>query len=341
MAKNLIFISRFNPPTADHVSLISRAVEKFQPDNTHIIVTGYSQARNSKYPFVYHEIEDMFCLEESEILKNNKKENKKLIIRPLKDLYYNTSLWLSNLQNLLALKKEDENYFVRLGKEEDWHSIFDNIVDAYKDFGISTESKSNNFIQDLFSNGPWQSNLNKQVIDYIEYGFIKTNEFIELKKEYEFIKKYKEIWSSAPFPPTFVCTDAIVTCKGKILVVVRKGSPGKGLYALPGGFLNQEESTQDGCLRELKEETRIAVSKEELERNIIESKVFDYPFRSLRGRTITHASHIDLKLDRLPNVKGSDDAEKAKWIDFSFVLNNEDKFFEDHAQIISYFILSK
>jgi bifunctional NMN adenylyltransferase/nudix hydrolase len=94
----------------------------------------------------------------------------------------------------------------------------------------------------------------------------------------------------------------------------------------------------DGAIRELKEETKIKVPVPVLKGSIKESKTFDAPNRSTRGRTITQAFYIDLGFDeKLPKVKGSDDAEKAFWVPLNEVVAQRDKFFEDHFHIISYF----
>jgi bifunctional NMN adenylyltransferase/nudix hydrolase len=150
------------------------------------------------------------------------------------------------------------------------------------------------------------------------------------------VKKYKEAWKAAPFPPTFMTVDAVVVQSGHILLVKRGDMPGKGLWALPGGFLNQEETMLDGAIRELKEETKIKVPVPVLKGSIKESKTFDAPNRSSRGRTITQAFLIDLGVGELPKVKGSDDAEKAFWVPFNQV--KQEKMFEDHHAIIDYFL---
>jgi bifunctional NMN adenylyltransferase/nudix hydrolase len=69
----------------------------------------------------------------------------------------------------------------------------------------------------------------------------------------------------------------------------------------------------------------------------VDYKVFDYPKRSLRGRVITHAYLIDLGNGSLPQVKGSDDAEKAIWMPLNEFYSREEEFFEDHFHIINYF----
>jgi bifunctional NMN adenylyltransferase/nudix hydrolase len=92
----------------------------------------------------------------------------------------------------------------------------------------------------------------------------------------------------------------------------------------------------DGAIRELKEETKIKVPVPVLKGSIKDSKTFDPPNRSSRGRTITQAFLIDLGVGELPKVKGADDAEKAFWVPFNQV--KQEKMFEDHAHIISHFI---
>jgi len=53
-------------------------------------------------------------------------------------------------------------------------------------------------------------------------------------------------------------TAAIAERNGKILLIKRGQEPGKGLWTLPGGFMEADETPEDGCLRELFEETRMS-----------------------------------------------------------------------------------
>ena len=70
--------------------------------------------------------------------------------------------------------------------------------------------------------------------------------------------------------------------------------------------------------------------------SIVRSEVFDAVERSARGRTITHAFHIELPDGDLPKVKGQDDAEKARWVPIAEVRSEE--CFEDHYEIIQHFL---
>ena len=163
--------------------------------------------------------------------------------------------------------------------------------------------------------------------------FRKTPHYQYILSEYEHIRTYKKSWAAAPYPPIFVTVDAVVVQSGHVLVVRRGAAPGKGLWAMPGGFVNQDERIRDAVIRELREETGIKVPDPVLRGSIVEQDVFDDPNRSARGRTITHAFLIKLKDDvALPRVKGMDDADKARWIAIAD-LRRED-FFEDHYDII-------
>lgn len=180
-------------------------------------------------------------------------------------------------------------------------------------------------------------NVPEEVVEFLK-AFRRTPEFARLAEEWHAVHEYRQSWASSPFPPVFVTADAVVTCSGHVLVVKRGFNPGKGLYALPGGFIKNNEVIKNAALRELKEETRIRVDRIILESSIVDTRVFDYPDRSLRGRTITHAFHLKLKDGKLPEVAGGDDAEGAFWMPLMDVSKLEDRFFEDHAHIINYFV---
>ena len=165
--------------------------------------------------------------------------------------------------------------------------------------------------------------------------FSKTKEYKTLVEELDYIRRYREEWDAAPYPPTFVTTDAVVVQSGHVLLVKRKVAPGKGLWALPGGFVNQYERLEDGMVRELREETKLKIAPRTLKKSVAHFQVFDEPNRSLRGRTITNAYLIDLGVaPQLPKVKGDDDAEEARWFPLDLVDAMGSILFEDHKRII-------
>lgn len=148
------------------------------------------------------------------------------------------------------------------------------------------------------------------------------------------IETLRNKYRVAPYDPYFVTVDMLVLQAGHILLVRRRSEPGKGLFAIPGGYLKREEWTIDSALRELKEETGIKVPPAILRSNIKADDWFEHPKRSLRRRNITHAFIVELPPGELPKVRGQDDADKAKWIPLNVFEKMENILFEDHYHIV-------
>ena len=164
--------------------------------------------------------------------------------------------------------------------------------------------------------------------------FKKTNDYKDLLLgEYEPVRQYHLTWAGTPHPVTFCTVDALVACSGHILLVKRKFFPGKGLWALPGGFLDPSETLKEGMLRELREETRLRVPNAVLAGSIVgEPFIADLPRRDPRGRVISHVFVVSLKNGPLPEVRANDDAKSAAWVKLSEL--SPDQFFVDHYSII-------
>lgn len=164
------------------------------------------------------------------------------------------------------------------------------------------------------------------VYDFIDDEFIHSDEFARLKAEYYDIQH--------PFVPkkrNDVATDAVVIQSGHILLIERGGVAGKGLFALPGGFLETDETLLECVIRELREETMLKVPEKVLKGSIKASRMFDEPKRSLRGRILTMAYlfHLD-DSEKLPKVRGADDAKKAFWVPLAEFDKMCPKMFDDH-----------
>ena len=91
----------------------------------------------------------------------------------------------------------------------------------------------------------------------------------------------------------------------QVLLIRRKNPPFRNLWALPGGFLEMDESLQESALRELHEETGISDVK------LTQIGVFGNPNRDPRGRVITIAYLGILKSEQQKAVAGSDASEVA------------------------------
>ncbi len=325
--KYCVCIGRFQPFHNAHHELVKEALN--HGETVLVIIGSAYKARNIQNPWTAEEREEMI---RSALTDEEKARVKFFYVR---DYFYTNNRWLTEVQRIVneATDGVDDDQICDIG-EYSWFPQWKFIKMRNLDrMPHATAVRGLYFTHD----NAYRANVSPPVAECLE-KFKSTPTFKSLKEEYDHIRNYRASWEGAPFPPTFVTVDCIVIRSGHVLVVRRKGSPGRGLIALPGGFLNQKETILDGALRELKEETGIKLPKEELEKAIVEQKVFDYPERSLRGRTITHAFLIDLGNGPLPIVKGSDDADKAWWMSLSDLATREAEFFEDHFHIISHFV---
>lgn len=322
-----VCIGRFQPFHHGHYELVKEALS--QAETVLIVIGSASKAPSIKNPFT--------ATQREEFIKGTLTADESSRVRFLhvRDYFYLQNRWLTEVQQLVyeATDGADDSKICDIGEVSyfpQWKFIKMRTLDRMPH---ATVLRGLYFTHD----SALKNHVSTFVSKYME-DFKQTNTFKNLKEEYDFIRNYREAWNGAPFAPTFVTVDCVVVKSGHVLTVRRKGNPGRGLIALPGGFLNQKESIQDGAIRELKEETGIKLGKDELEKSISEQRVFDYPERSLRGRTITHAFLMDLGNGPLPIVKGSDDADKAWWMSLSDLANREADFFEDHFHIITHFV---
>ena len=130
------------------------------------------------------------------------------------------------------------------------------------------------------------------------------------------------------YPRPMVTADAVVVGHRSdgthhLLLVQRGHDPFQGHWALPGGFMEMDETLEQCARRELAEETGL-----HLDGPLHEIKSFSDPGRDPRGRTITVAylAFVDTPLP----VKGQDDAAKAQW----FSIKNLPKLAFDHEEIM-------
>lgn len=333
MKKNeyCVYIGRFSPFHLAHKALLEKA---FEAANKVIVVIGSCKTpRTIKNP--WSDIERQKII--TDCLTPEQKENTIFVL--MRDYLYNDNLWVSNLQQKVSEATDFSESVSLIGFESDETSFYLKMFPQYQyiphdpkiDFH-ATKIRDLYFSYDL----SYKSMVPVGVSNFLE-EFKKTKFFTELKQEKDYIDQYKEKWRGSPFPPIFSTVDAVVIKSGHVLVVSRKFNPGKGLLALPGGFVNQKEKLQDAVLRELKEETGIKINIGDLRKMITGNRVFDDPFRSLRGRTITHAYLFDLGVGILPQVKAADDADSVQWLPLSDFYAMSNEFFDDHWHIINHF----
>jgi 8-oxo-dGTP diphosphatase len=112
-----------------------------------------------------------------------------------------------------------------------------------------------------------------------------------------------------PKPKTpLLATDCVVVdASERVLLIRRRFAPFRGSFALPGGFIDIGETVEQGCRRELREETGVAAGRLQL------IGVYSDPNRDPRGHAVsiayaTRVGGADV------TVKAGDDAAAAEWI---------------------------
>jgi 8-oxo-dGTP diphosphatase len=109
----------------------------------------------------------------------------------------------------------------------------------------------------------------------------------------------------------------------RIVLIKRKNPPHEGKFALPGGFLDPDETIEQCCIREAKEETSLDVAIVRI------VGVYSDPKRDPRGRTVS----VTYMCERVGGeVKGSDDAASAAWYDVKSLKHTELAF--DHNKML-------
>jgi 8-oxo-dGTP diphosphatase len=129
------------------------------------------------------------------------------------------------------------------------------------------------------------------------------------------------------FPRPSVTVDiAIVTLekRPRVLLVRRKNEPFAGAWALPGGFINMDETLEDSARRELREETGVTAA------DLVQLGTYGDPGRDPRGRTITVAYLTRVKPRQVKPV-AADDAAEVGW----FALDAPPTLAFDHDRILA------
>jgi bifunctional NMN adenylyltransferase/nudix hydrolase len=330
----LVFILRGQPFHNAHLEIIKRATAL--TDQIVVIVGSSKQPRTYKNPFTFEERRAMIKSATAGLALS-------VYVEPNTDTIYNDQAWAVRVQALVAKHTNPGERVGIIGHKKDDSSFY---LDMFPQWGFENveliEFLSAVNIRDLFFKRDVNMSFIKGVVPESTFNFLvkfkDTPEYEQIIREREFVINYKKQYASLPYPPIFSTADAVVIQSGHILLIKRRAEPGRGLWALPGGYVNAntDKSVEDAAIRELREETMIKVPAPVLRGSIVRSKVFDAIDRSPRGRIITHAFHIQLPDGELPKVKGSDDAEKARWVPIAEVRSEE--CFEDHYEIIQHFL---
>ena len=335
----LVFIGRFEPFHLGHQEVVQRALSLSK--RVLVLVGSSGQARSLRNPFTYKERASLI----NHIYPD-------VITRPLHDHTYNDAAWIVEVQQrvkevlldgrgwqpngvkdykigLIGCNKDHTSYYLKMFP--DWDSEAVQYVTPLN----ATAMRNQLYTDTLPDRWNAAAVMPVETYDFLA-EFRHSADYAKLRMAYDFIYDpetgYLKKYGKGPH----ITADSIVQVGGKILLIRRGKEYGHGLLAMPGGFVHVDKETfLDGALRELKEETRLKVPKPVLVGSIKGTFLADAVHRSERGRIVSQVHHIVLANDTsLPEVRGSDDADEAIWMDIADLRQAE--FFEDH-----YFIIKK
>lgn len=344
----LVLIGRFQPVHSAHAEIIRRATELAK--QLIIIVGSAKQPRTFKNPWTSAErrmmlqnVCDTICAPQWCSIR----------IEENIDTIYNDQAWAARIQGIVSKHTQPKDKIAIIGHSKDESTA--SYLKMFPQWGFQEveliQPLHATNIRDLYFKKNANLNFLRSVVPQpvmrLLEGWNNTPDYMQVIAEREFIEKHNLPYAALPYPPTFTTGDAAVIISGHILMIKRRAEPGKGLWALPGGYIiaqkytkangeviEADRSVKDTALRECREETGLKVPRPVLEGSIKGEKVFDAVDRSPRGRIITHCFKILLPDGELPKVKGSDDAEKAKWVPIGEV--DSSWCFEDHYDMIQW-----
>jgi bifunctional NMN adenylyltransferase/nudix hydrolase len=265
-----------------------------------------------------------------------KEEQKKITFIPIHDSNYNHLEWVKELKEKVRDTKQEAQIGI-IGYKKDSTSYY---LDLFPEWEFLEMPLLENGLSSTEIRNKWFSGTltEQDKIPLAVYSYLKNKESEtwakNLKEEYKLVEEYKKEWAGTPYPPIFVAGDALVICREYILLIKRGAFPGKGLYAMAGGFLNSNEPIKHCAIRELIEETGIELSFMELNKSIKDYQVFDDPHREPRGRMISHTFLFDLQSPELPKLRAADDASEAMWYPLKDLKKIRTQFAGDHYKII-------
>lgn len=125
----------------------------------------------------------------------------------------------------------------------------------------------------------------------------------------------------------FVTVDVVLFKKylniSQILLIKRKNEPFRDYWALPGGFVDENEDLEIAAKRELREETSIDLNQ------LTQIKAYGKPFRDPRSHMVTVAFWAEVGEGVIGEA--ADDAKELKW----FNIDDLPQLAFDHFDIIT------
>jgi len=336
-----LYIGRFNPPHVGHESIIYEMLQQ-NLDTIIIAIGGATGARTFKNPWNFAERSIMINLAFEDVQKRFLEERPnwttktKLRIIGIPD-YISDYRWQQDVRVRVEGITNPNDDIAIYGYEKDGSSYYLKMFPEWKFIEIKAQYKMDattvremiykkEFKFDaeayLYNNMRFVSGGVQQFID----KWIDSDEFNQLRREWEFINTYKKQFEGLKYPPVFVTVDALfITPQKEVVLLERKEYPGFGMLAMPGGFVDPHLTLRQSLDKIVEKKLKIDISHYKHTR----MEVIDNPDRSLRGRTITNVFVFENFGHNGPNI-------------FKYPIGNlgmyRQQMFEDHYMIIDHLL---
>jgi bifunctional NMN adenylyltransferase/nudix hydrolase len=337
-------MGRWQLPHKGHFQLIRKAFDV--ADDVIVVVGSALRARDPANPFTWQERIAMLQAGFRSELSTKQAEHVRFV--PVRD-YANDQRWCQavragvqsivgnaagNRTVVVGHEKDSTSYYLNLFHPWGLHKVEEKFYDLDATplrnvfFGAQDVSSALSVLAPMVPAG---------VLSYLQaWAELPVRQHVSDEKLA--LEDYRKKWQFA----VALTGDAVVsvnTPEGrKVLLVRRKGPIGRGLWAIPGGFMEAMELLLTTALRELKEETGLEIWRQQVSELLKGVFISETPNRSLRGRIVTHAHHFDLGNHKNPpEVAASDDAEDVSWVKVSDLPYMLEQLFEDHGLILEHF----
>ena len=360
-----VLIGRFQPIHAAHLRIFERALE--EANRLLVFVGSATEVRTIRNPWTFEQRKEIIERAVKDLVGEDQTRDwqpgpmdpsvtNRLEIVPVRDYLYQDGRWASEIYSKATRRgaAQDKSTAIYGCVKDDWTDEYLRMFSrwSFERMPYMMNLDSTDIRKMIFETEnviPERDKVMPSTAEYVNGWIDGDSRYVDeirpgvkinqhLKEEWAHYKKEEERWSYHPYDnPQAATADSLVLKNGHVLLIRRKIHPGKGLLALPGGYVNRNESTREAAMRELREETGIPMHQDDLDAYTEnDPEVFDHPKRCLGPlRKITNVYRVELPPGEFPVVEGGDDAGEAQWVPLPEIYSRPEEFFEDHWHIIS------
>ncbi len=316
-----VVIGRFQPLHNGHVAIITEALN--QCEKVLVLIGSATESPNYKNPL------------SSELRRNILEATfpKKLSILPLRDLPTDGE-WIQETIGYINSFEEDPTKVMMYTGAKDAEYYTKNFIYPVTEVaGITGDVSGTEIRRHMYVNHV-AADMIPQAAAKALSEFMDTDEAVRLRNEYMYCKariaeatlghKYNN-----PIEPV---AHAMVIHKGNVLLVKRNGIRGHGQLALPGGFIENTETTRSAALRELREEVGLDLTQCKA-REVAMAVEENVGGLSVRTLGINYAYYIDPD-EEITLTLDTKEVTEATWEPLSEVVTGSIPLFYNHLTVI-------